>query len=101
MRFGQRNDDVVFGRGSLKFEVELSAEALAERQAPGAIDAAAIGRMDDELHAARLVEEAFEHDRLLRRQAAQGGVTRPQVFHQLLGSGRNNAKLLHQPSQCA
>ena len=99
VRFGQRDDDVVFGRGRLELEIELAAEALAQRQSPGAIDPAAIGRMDDELHAARLVEEAFEHDRVLRRQAAQRGMTRPQIFDQLLGGGRNNAKLVHQPAQ--
>ena len=61
----ERQHDVVLGRGGLQLEVELAAEALAQRQAPGAVDAAAEGRMDDELHAARLVEEALEHDRVL------------------------------------
>src|ERR1700719_3465367 len=100
MRFGQRNDDIVLGSCGLKLEVELAAEALAQRQSPRAIDAAAIGRMDDELHASRLVEKTLEHDGLLCRQAAQRTIPGPQVFHQLLGRSRNNAKLVHQPSQC-
>ena len=63
VRRGQREHDVVLGRRRLQLEIELAAEALAQRQAPGAVDAAAIGRMDDQLHAAGLVEEALEHDR--------------------------------------
>ena len=41
VRGGQRQHDIVLGRRRLQFEVELAAEALAQRQAPGAIDAAA------------------------------------------------------------
>ena len=70
VRGGEREHDVVLGRRRLQLEIELAAETLAQRQAPGAVDAAAVGRMDDELHAAGLVEEALEHDRVLRRQAA-------------------------------
>ena len=71
VRRGERQHDVVLGRRRLQLEIELAAEALAQRQAPGAVDAAAEGRMDDQLHAAGLVEEALEHDRVLRRQAAR------------------------------
>ena len=52
---------VVAGRG-LELEVERAAEALAQREAEGAVDAAAEGGVDDELHAARLVEEALDDD---------------------------------------
>ena len=83
MRGGQREDDVVFSRGRLQLEIELAAEPFAQRQAPGAIDAAAKRRMDDELHAADLVEEALEYDRVLRRQATECGKARRQVLHQL------------------
>ena len=65
VRGGERQHDVVLGRGRLELEVELAAEALAQRQPPGAIDAAAKGRMDHELHAARFIEEALEHDGVL------------------------------------
>ena len=41
VRGRQRQDDRVLGRGRLQLEIELAAEALAQRQAPGAIDAAA------------------------------------------------------------
>ena len=46
-----------------------AAEPLAQRQAPGAVDAPAERRVDDELHAARLVEEALGDDARLRRHA--------------------------------
>jgi len=73
VRRRQRQHDVVFGRGGLQFEIELRAEALAESEAPGAVDAAAIRRMDDELHAADRVEEALEDERVEGRQGAQRG----------------------------
>ena len=39
----QRENDIVFGRSSLKLEVELAAEAFAKGEAPGAVDAASVG----------------------------------------------------------
>ena len=62
VRRGQRQHDVVLGRRRLQLEIELAAEALAQRQAPGAVEPAAEGRMDDQLHAADFVEEALEDD---------------------------------------
>ena len=85
VRGGERQHDVVLGRRRLQLEVELAAEALAQRQPPGAVDAAAIGRVDHQLHAAGLVEEAFEHDRVLRRQAAERRMAGAQVLDELLG----------------
>ena len=43
--FGKRNVDAIVGGGGLQFEVEAPAEALAQGQSPGAIDARAEGRM--------------------------------------------------------
>ena len=63
----QRQHDRVLGRRGLQLEIELAAEALAQRQAPGAVDAAAEGRVDHQLRAAGLVEEALDHERVLRR----------------------------------
>ena len=84
VRGGEREHDVVLGSGGLQLEIELAAKAFAQRQTPGAIDAAAIGRMDDELHAARFIEEALQHDGILRRQAAERRVRRSEIFDQLL-----------------
>ena len=65
----EREQDAVVGRRRLQLEVEGAAEALAQRHAPGAVDAAAERRVDDELHAARLVEEPLGDDARLRRHA--------------------------------
>ena len=101
VRRGERQHDVVLGRRRLQLEVELAAEALAQRQPPGAVEAAAVGRMDDQLHAARLVEEALEHERVLRRQAAERRVRRGQVVDQLGGGRLVEPDLLDQPAQRA
>ena len=101
VRRGEREHDVVLGRRGLKLEIEFAAKALAQRQPPGAIDAAAVGRMDHQLHAAGFVEEALEHQDILGRQAAERGKPRRQVFDQLLGRGLGNADLLDEPAQCA
>ena len=72
--------DVVLGRRGLKLEVELAAEALAQRQAPGAVDAAAIRRVDDQLHAAGFVEKALEDQRLSGGEDAKRPVRRVQIL---------------------
>ena len=71
----ERQQQRILGRRRLQLEVELPAEALAQRQAPGLVDAAAERRVQHQLHAARLVEEPLEHERLLRRhrRRARGG----------------------------
>ena len=79
----ERQDDRVLGRRRLDLEVEAAAEALAQRQAPGAVEAAAERRMDDQLHAARGVEEALDDDPLLRRQRAEDGERARQVVDDL------------------
>src|SRR3712207_1206334 len=79
----EREDDVVLGRSRLELEIELAAEALAQGEAPGTVDAAAIGRVDDELHAAGLVEEALEDERILRREAAERGMGAGEIVDQL------------------
>ena len=70
LRAEREHDRLLVGRG-LQLEAEADAEALAQRQAPGAVDAAAERRVHDELHAAALVEEALEHDARLRGHRAE------------------------------
>ena len=65
MLLGQRDVQSVVGRRRLQFEVEGAAEALAQRQSPGLVDASAKRRVNDELHAAGFIEETFGDDRLL------------------------------------
>src|SRR5271165_2367152 len=50
--------------------------------------------MDDELHPAALVEEAFSDNTLLRGQGAEHGRTSTDVNQSLLGSGFIEAALL-------
>src|SRR5208337_5678977 len=56
MLLGQRDVQSVVGGRCLQFEIEAAAEALAQRQSPGFVDAAAKGRVDDQLHPSALIE---------------------------------------------
>ena len=67
----ERQNNRIFRRRRLQLEIELAAKTFAQTQTPGAVDAAAIRRMDDQLHAAGFVEETFEHDRSLCRQTTE------------------------------
>ena len=96
---GERDDDIVLGGGGLDLEIELAAEALAQRQPPGAVDAAAVGRVHDELRAAGLIEETFEDDRGLGRQAVQSGVAGAQIVDDLLGRHRVDGEVVDEPAQ--
>ena len=58
----ERDHDRVLERRRLQLEVETPAEALAQREAPGAIHARAERRVDHEVRVADLVEEALEDD---------------------------------------
>ncbi len=68
----ERKDDRLLVRSGLELEAEADAEALPERKAPRLVDLRAERRMDDELHAAALVEEALEDDAFLRRDGSEG-----------------------------
>ena len=98
VRGGQRQHDIVFGRRRLQLEIEFAAKALAQRQSPGAIEAAAEGAMNDELHAARFVEEPLEDDRVLRRQTAKSRGARGKIIDELIGRGRGDADFLGEPA---
>ena len=57
--------------------------------------------MDHELHSTRLIEEAFEDESILRRQASKSALRGAQIVEQLLGSRAGESKILHQPPQRA
>ena len=59
---GKGDVDAVVGGGGLQFEVESAAEAFAEGQTEGFVDATPEGGMKDELHAAAVVEETLGDD---------------------------------------
>ena len=86
MLVAQRDQHTVVGRRRLELEVEGAAEAFAKRQAPGSIDASAEGRVNDQLHAAGLVEEPLGDDRLLRGQRPERRAPGAHVGDELLGT---------------
>ena len=94
---GERDVDAVVGGGRLKLEIEAAAEALAQGEAPGLVDAAAEGRVQDELHAAALVEEALGDDGRLGGDGAENGAAGDDVSDELLGSGIADAAFFHEP----
>src|SRR2546423_14467064 len=79
----ERDDNGFFVGGGLQFEPEAAAESFSQRQSPGAVDSSAEGRVQDHLHAAGFVEEAFEHEALLSWDGAQGGAAFVDVIRDL------------------
>src|SRR5207245_9017114 len=63
----QRQYNAVICGRRLQLEIKRQAEALADGQAPGAVDAAAKRRVQDELHATRFGKQALSDDRAVRR----------------------------------
>src|SRR5262252_2836208 len=53
--------------------------------------------MDHELHAARFIKEALQHDRLVRRQATEGRGSRREIVDDLLGGRKRDSDFLGQP----
>src|SRR5262249_49526306 len=88
----EREDDRLLVGRRLQLEAEADAELLAERQAPSAVDSRAERRMDDELHAAALVEEPFEDDAALRRDRAQRRTPGGDVLRDLLGGAARQSR---------
>ena len=93
----ERQQQRVVGRGRLQLEVELTAETLAKRQTPGLVDAAAERRVQDELHAAGLVEEALEDQGLLRGDDAERAAAFRQILHHLFGGPGRKAGFRDEP----
>ena len=93
----ERQQQRVFGGRRLQLEIELPAEALAQRQAPRLVDAAAERRVQHELHAAGFVEEALEDQRVLRRDDAERRPRVGEIGDGLLGGEPIDAGLVGQP----
>ena len=97
MRRPEREHDAVLECGGLELEVELAAEALAQREAPGPVDARAEGRVDDEVGVAHVVEEALEHDGVERRQRPERRLAGGEVLGELRGRDCVELLLVAQP----
>src|SRR5262249_40580449 len=100
VRRGERENEAVLGCCRLQLEVELPAEALAQRKPPRAIDPTAPRRVHAELHAARFVEEALEDDGGRRRQTAECSASRREIRHELQRSRFRYADLICEPAEC-
>src|ERR1700683_3376285 len=94
----ERNVQAVVRGGGLQLEIERTAEAFAQRQAPGFVDAAAEGCMNHQLHSAALVEKALGDNRSLRRKCAQHGAAFDDILCGLLGAGAVHAAFDFEPS---
>ena len=89
MRLTERQHDRVFGGRRLQLEIERPAEALAQREPEGAVDARPERRVQHQLHAAALVEEALDHERLLRGERAERAPSRREVLDDLPAAVRS------------
>jgi hypothetical protein len=84
---GEGDVDAVVGGGSLQLEVEASAEAFAEGEAPSFVQAAAEGGVEDELLASTFVEEALGDDRGFGGDGAEDRAAVHDVGDELEGGG--------------
>ena len=90
---GGEEDGVVVG-GGLELEVEGRAELLAQGESPGAIHTRAEGRVNNELHASGVVEEALEDDVRVRGDDAEAVAGGADVVDHLAGAVLDEAALL-------
>src|SRR5258706_10969901 len=100
MLFAERDIQAVVGGRSLQLEIEGTAEALAQGEAPSFVDARAERSMDHELHAAAFVEEALGDDGRLRGNCSQQRAAGHDVFHGLLGARIVEAAFDFEPVCC-
>ncbi len=81
-------DDPVVGGDRVGLQLEALADARAERQRPGGVDAPAIGGEDAHPPVADLVAKALHHDRALTRQHARRGLLLAQIVEQVARGAR-------------
>src|ERR1700722_18182239 len=93
----QRDIQAVIGGSGLQLKIKRATEALAQRQAPGFVDAGAERRVDDELHAAAFVEESLGDDYSLRRHCAQRSAAHGDVIDGLRRARIVQTTLLPEP----
>ena len=82
---GEVDDDAVVGPDRVGLEVALGADLGGEGEAPGGVDAAAVGGEDAEAPVADLVAEALDHDRLVGGDDAGRRLLLAQVGDEVLG----------------
>ena len=96
LRAEGKDNGVVRG-GALQFEIEGAAETFAQRESPGAVQTGAEGRVNDELHAAGLIEETLHDERFLRRQCSERPVSGGEIIGELAGAGVRQIVMAFEP----
>src|SRR5882724_1020455 len=84
---GQGDVYAVICSCSLQLKVKGYAEALAQRESPGLVDARAERRMHDQLHAAAFIKKALGDDDVRGGDSAQHGPASHNVFNGLFRAG--------------
>ena len=97
MLSAEREHNGVIGCRRLQLEVERSTKSFAQRQPPSPIQPDAERRMDDQLHSARLIKKALQHEFVLRRNHSQGLVDSSKIIGKLARSGLRKTRLFLQP----
>ena len=82
--FGQRDVETVIGGRGLQLKIETAAEAFPQCQAPGLVNPAAEGCMQDQLHSPALVKESLGDDGIERGHCSQHGAAGHDVADHLL-----------------
>ena len=95
---GEGDVDAVVGGGGLELEVEAATEAFAESEAEGFVDAATEGSVQDELHAAPIVEEALSDDCGLGGDGPESGAAGDDIGYELSGTTFTDAAFFDEPS---
>ena len=93
----QREIDPVVGRGGLQLEVKGPAEALAQGQSPGSIDAAAERRVQNQLRAPGLVKKTLRDDATDRRHAPEHALAFVDVGPALLCGPARESHFFREP----
>ncbi len=83
----------------MQLEIESATEALAQRQAPGAIQVAAERRMNHDVRAAVFVKESLGDDLLLRGHHAERQLCCDQVLDDLFGGAALKTDFICEPLQ--
>ena len=93
---GEVDDDAVVGPDRVGLEVALVADFPGQGEAPGGVDAAAVGGEDAEAPVADLVAEALDHDRLVGGDDPGRVLLFAQVGDEVVGGALVEVVLLRQ-----
>ncbi len=87
----QREYNRVIRCRGLQLKIKRTAEPFAQCQTPSPIEPSAERGVNNQLHPARLIKEAFQHQLVLRWNNAQYPVSRGEIIRQLPSAGVSKA----------